>query len=196
VARLLDRELAAAEDPATAALIESLRGIAKAGEFGRSEFLAMCRWKSPRSAPQCAKNGAAAVRRVSRRVFSTRDERARIEALCTLRGVGVPTASAILTLVDPRRYGVLDIRVWKLLFRMGVVEKNPAGTGFRTEHWLQYLAHLRREARRLRAPVRQVELSLFLYHQRVHRGVLYGRPALRTPRRAGGPGPRARRARR
>jgi len=184
----------AEEEPETASLIESLRGIKQAGEFGRAEFLAMCRWKSPRSAPQCERNSARVIRRVSRLALGTRDERERLEALCGLHGVGVPTASAILTLVDPRRYGVLDIRVWKLLFRAGAVEGNPRGQGFHGEHWLQYLACLRREARRLRASVRRVELSLFLHHRRVHRGVLYGPPALRTRRRAGGRARPARRA--
>jgi hypothetical protein len=174
-------ELVAEEEPSTAALIASLRSVRKAGEFGRSEFLAMCRWKSPRSAPRCESNSARAVRLVSRLALGTRDERKRLEALCRLEGVGIPTASAILTLVDPRRYGVLDIRVWKLLYRIGAVEKNPGGAGFRTEHWLQYLDHLRREARRRRVSVRRMEYSLFLHHQSGHRGPLYERR--RTSRR-------------
>jgi hypothetical protein len=168
-------ELVAEEEPSTAALIASLRSVRKAGEFGRSEFLAMCRWKSPRSAPRCEANSARAVRLVSRIALATRDERQRLEALCRLQGVGIPTASAILTLVDPRRYGVLDIRVWKLLYAIGAVERNPGGAGFRTEHWLQYLEHLRREARRRRVSVRRVEYSLFLHHQSRQRGLLYER---------------------
>jgi len=172
---LLDPEDLAEEDASTADLVASLRRVKKAGEFGRAEFLAMCRWKSARSAPQCEANSARAVRLVSRRALGTRDERERLEVLCRLRGVGIPTASAILTLVDPRRYGVLDIRVWKLLFRIGAVRTNPGGAGFRTEHWLEYLAHLRSQARRLRVSVRQVEYSLFLRHQRTQRGPLYDR---------------------
>jgi hypothetical protein len=36
-------------------------------------------------------------------------------------------ASALLTLLDPKRYGVIDIRVWQLLHRMGTSEE-----GYRT----------------------------------------------------------------
>ena len=50
-----------------------------------------------------------------------------MELLTSLAGVSVPVASAILTLIDPRRYGVLDIRVWQLLVALGVMDGKPAG---------------------------------------------------------------------
>ena len=83
-------------------------------------------------------------------------------------------AAAILTLIDPRRYGVLDIRVWQLLYALGAVAWKPAGRGFVARDWEQYLAVLRREARRLRVPVRAVEYTLFRCHVRWQRGRLYG----------------------
>src|SRR5438445_5143702 len=90
----------------------------------------MCRWKSPRALRRYAANPAATVRRVSRAVLAARSERSRLELLTRLRGVSVPTASAILTLIDPRRYGVLDVRAWQLLFGLGSVGRKPAGRGF------------------------------------------------------------------
>lgn len=39
-------------------------------------------------------------------------------------------ASSILMLTNPNRYGVIDIRVWQLLFKMGSVTRNPEGIGF------------------------------------------------------------------
>jgi len=39
------------------------------------------------------------------------------------KGVSVPMASALLTLLDPKRYGVIDIRIWQLLHRMGTSEE-------------------------------------------------------------------------
>ena len=38
-------------------------------------------------------------------------ERKRFEALLDLRGVSVSMASALLVLLNPKRYGVIDIRV-------------------------------------------------------------------------------------
>src|SRR2546425_2991038 len=125
---LLSRALAA-EDPATAALMGELACVRRRGWFTRGEFLRMCRWKSPRAFRHYASNPAARVRRVSRAVLAARSERRRLALLTRLRGVSVPTASAILTLIDPRRYGVLDIRAWQLLFGLGAVERKPAGGG-------------------------------------------------------------------
>ena len=173
VAALLARELAGGEEPATAALVARLRPVRRRGGFTRTEFLRMCRWKSPRAIRRCERNSAARVRRVSRAVFRTRSERRRMELLTGLSGVSVPTASAILTLADPRRYGVLDIRAWQLLFGLGRVGRKPSGRGFALRDWLDYLGELRRHARRLGVPARTVELTLFLCHRKLQKGRLY-----------------------
>ena len=120
------------------------------------------------------KNSPDRIRRQSAMALATRDERARLEALTALNGVAAPTASAILTLTNPRRYGVIDIRVWQLLFDLGSVRTKPGGTGFTFDEWRDYLAVLRLHAKQLGVSVRAVEYSLFLYHQRVQEGVLYG----------------------
>lgn len=90
-----------------------------------------------------------------------------------LHGVSVPVASAILTLLDPERYGVLDIRVWQLLHALGAVARKPSGRGFAGADWESYLACLREAARRLRTSVRRVELTLFHCHRRYQAGRLY-----------------------
>jgi len=139
----------------------------------------MCRWKSPRAQRHYLRNGAARIRDVSRRALAARTERQRIEHLLELDGVSVPVASAILTLLDPRRYGVLDIRAWQMLYAVRGVDVNPAGRGFTVAQWLRYLGTLRAHARRLRATARAVEFTLFLCHRRRQRGLLYdprGRP--------------------
>jgi hypothetical protein len=173
LAELLARELRAGEDPGTLALMRAVRGARRRGALGRDEFLAMCRWKSPRAMRHYVRNSGPAVRRALAAACRARGERSRIEALMALSGVGVPVASAILTLLDPRRYGVLDIRVWQLLYAMRVVGRRPSGRGFTPADWEEYLLALRREAARLGATVRAVELSLFRCHRRLQRGRLY-----------------------
>jgi hypothetical protein len=133
----------------------------------------MCRWKSPRAIGRCEANSARVIRDISRRVYITRAEAARLELLTSLAGVGIPTASAILTLTDPHRYGVIDIRAWQELFRLGAVKDRAGGQGFRTEHWLEYLSILRQQAQTLGASVRQVEYTLFALHQQRQEGLLY-----------------------
>ena len=186
---LLARELVREEDAGTAALVRALAPVRRRGAFTRAEFRRMCRWKSPRARLLWEQNSAARVRAVSRAVLATRDERRRMELLTGLRGVGVPMGSAILTLIDPKRYGVLDIRAWQLLFAIRSVDANRRGQGFTIAQWLDFLAALRAHARRLRVSARTVEYTLFHCHRKFQRGTLYVSPAgARTRRRprAGG----------
>ena len=82
-------------------------------------------------------------------------------------------ASAILTLVDPKRYGVIDIRVWQLLFAIKSVRKKPKGKDFTFKDWYHYLCKLRYHAKELGVSVRAVERTLFYYHKEIQDGVLY-----------------------
>jgi len=82
-------------------------------------------------------------------------------------------ASAILTLTNPQQYGVIDIRVWKVLYRLGSVSSRPSGVGFDFKHWYRYLVILRYHARRLGVDARAVERTLFFHHRRYARGNLY-----------------------
>jgi thermostable 8-oxoguanine DNA glycosylase len=170
---LLDHEHITSEDPGTADIIRRLRGVKINKRLSRGEFLDICYWKSPRSIRLCKRNSAKKVETVSRAIFSTRSERKRLELLTSLHGVSVPTASAILALIDPKNYGVIDIRAWQLLYRLNSVEQKPRGQNFRYEHWYHYLRILRHHAKRLGIHVRLVELSLFKYHQNHQRGSLY-----------------------
>jgi hypothetical protein len=170
---LLRRELLAEEHPATAALIRRLAHVKGAGRFTRAEFLAMCRWKSPRARRHYERNTAGAIRRASGAALAARGERERIEHLTALPGVSVATASAILTLIDPRRYGVLDIRCWQLLRGIRSVAANPRGRAFTARQWEQYLEQLRAHARALGVSARMIEYTLFHCHRKLQRGRLY-----------------------
>jgi hypothetical protein len=82
-------------------------------------------------------------------------------------------ASAILMFLDPRRYGVIDIRAWQLLYAVGAVSENKEGTSFTLKHWLQFLGILRQLASRLGVTARAVELTLFNVHKAHQEGTLY-----------------------
>ena len=42
--------------------------------------------------------------------------RIRVGLLAVLPGVGVPVASAVLALVEPEEYGIIDVRAWEQVF--------------------------------------------------------------------------------
>src|SRR6266566_127372 len=129
VSVLLKQHLSTEEDVKTVALIRELRSACLRGYLTRAELEKVCRWKSPRAIRLIKHNSVAQVRAATRRALATRSERLRLEALRTLDGVSVPMASAILTLIDPRRYGVIDIRVWQLYTLSGRSQKNRAVLG-------------------------------------------------------------------
>ncbi len=193
---LLYRELVGEEHPATGALIRRLAHVRHAGRFTRGEFLAMCRWKSPRARLHYERNTAPVIRRTSTAALAARSERERMEHLTALPGVSVATASAILTLIDPLRYGVLDIRCWQLLFSVRSVAVNESGRAFTIRQWEQYLTRLRGHARALGVSARTIEYTLFHCHRKLQRGRLYDRVAARSAvkRRAPAPPAPARRA--
>lgn len=170
---LLRSELSDREDEKTAELIRSLSHVRKDRFLTKSELLQICRWKSPRALHHINSNHPVTIRRLTSTAFATRSERQRLGALVTLKGVNVPMASAILTLIWPNRYGVIDIRVWQLLYALGSVTKKPSGKGFTFDNWYSMLCKLRYHAKALGVSVRTVERTLFEYHKKIQVENLY-----------------------
>jgi len=170
---LIRDHLSRVEDAETAALIERFRAARRRGYLTKGELMAACRWKSPRSIGRVRLNSPRRIRAATSVALTGKNERDRIQALTELQGVSVPSASAILTLLDPVRYGVIDIRVWQLLHRLGLVDGNPGGTGLTHANWDQFLTLVRRYAAMFRVPARDVERTLFLIHREYQEARLY-----------------------
>jgi len=169
---LIRRFLSMTEHDGTAALIQRLRSARRRGYLTQAELEAICYWKSARAIHHIRTNSRAQIRSATRRALLTRSERRRLAALMELRGVSVPMASAILMLLDPRRYGVIDIRVWQLLHKLGTVTKKPKGVGFNFNNWYQYLMIIRHFSRKLHVTARDIERTLFVAHKKYQRGRL------------------------
>ena len=82
-------------------------------------------------------------------------------------------ASAILMLLDPKRCGVIDVRVWQLLHATGTVTKNPKGIRFTFANWYQFLMLVRHFSKTFGVTAREVERALFLAHKAHQKGSLY-----------------------
>ena len=78
----------------------------------------------------------------------------RVGLLWTLRGVAVPVASAVLALVFPEDYGVIDFRNWRQVF-------GEEGSNFSITDYRRYLAELRRLAQELGWTVQEVDLAIW-----------------------------------
>ena len=108
-----------------------------------------------------AKDDTDLVQELTREAMAHTDEYKRIAVLDRLQGVGIAIASAILTVIDPQAYGIIDRRVWRLLHEYGEVDHDPAGENLTLESWLDYLPKLRHWATELGASAREVERRLF-----------------------------------
>ncbi|MGD1047230.1 MAG: hypothetical protein ABR899_00585 [Candidatus Krumholzibacteriaceae bacterium] len=130
--------------------------IKKAKRLTKEQFLTVCRWKATRSASNAENNTPAFVKRITEFSFSTSDERARVESLTLLDGVGWPTASTILHLFHGDKYPILDFRA---LWSVGV--KPPPKYSF--DFWWQYTLFCRKLARKAGVKMRTLDKALWQY---------------------------------
>ena len=172
---LLGLHLSTTEHPPTDMLIKELSATRKRGYLTKPDLIKVCKWKSARAIKHIRRNRADSIRKVTRAAFRTRSEKKKLTLLTSLYGVGIPMASAILMLTNPSRYGVIDIRVWQLLLKMGAVITNADGIGFDFKEWNRFLMIIRYFARKYKVKARDVERTLFNVHSRYQSGLLYGK---------------------
>jgi hypothetical protein len=172
---LIGLHLSTAERPPTDMLIKELSATRKRGYLTKLDLIKVCKWKSARAIKHIRRNRADSIRKVTRAAFRTRSEQKKLSLLTSLHGVSIPMASAILMLTNPSRYGVIDIRVWQLLFKMGAVTTNAEGIGFDFKEWYRFLMIIRYFARKYKVKARDVERTLFNVHSRYQSGLLYGK---------------------
>ena len=161
------------ENENTLELVRKFRIVRKRGYLTKSELEQVCYWKSQRAIWLIRENSPYLIRKRTGDSFATLCERKKIALLTDLKGVSVPMASAILMLYNPKTYGVIDIRVWKLLYMLGAVGTNPRGAGFRFDEWYQYLVIIRYFADKLHVKARDIEKTLFKVHKVYQKGTLY-----------------------
>ena len=173
IEELIKNELANEEEPKTVELMKKLSGVKEKGYCDQAEFMDICMWKSARPKRHYLENTEEEIIRVTKEAFATKFEKRKMELLTGLKGVSIPTASAILTLTDPESYGVIDIRVWQILHLYNSVKDNPKGIGFDFENWYNYLMKLRYYAKKFNAKARDIERTIFYHHRKIQEGNLY-----------------------
>lgn len=126
------------------------------GYLKRSEFIELCKWKTPRTKLLVRKNPADIVEAVTRAALESRHENVKIGVLRSLYGVSWPTASVVLHFCDKRRYPVLDFRaLWSLGY--------PIPPTYTLDFWLAYTKFVRDLARRTGQSMRIVDRALWQF---------------------------------
>jgi hypothetical protein len=170
---LIGIHLSTKEDLPTQKAIDELLPARKRGYLNKNDLILICRWKSPRAIRHIKRNREETIIKITKAAFKSRSERKKLAHLTQLHGVSVPMASSILMLTNPQRYGVIDIRVWQLLYIMGSVNKNAAGVGFDFKQWYRFLVLIRYFANKYNVKARDIERTLFYVHSLYQKGLLY-----------------------
>jgi len=131
--------------------------VRRTGYFTKRDFLTLCDWKTPRARRFREQNEADFIKEVTQTALSTPSERLRIEVLTLLRGVGWPTASALLHFGAQKRYPILDVRA---LWSVGVKEA-PAIYDF--DLWWAYTQYCRQVAESCGVSMRKLDRALWQY---------------------------------
>lgn len=135
-------------------------GAKKRGFLTFDEFYKICMWKSARQKPNYLKNKNT-VEKITKNAFAEKDESKRIKKLCELNGVDIKTASAILTVVFPKEYGVIDERCLSVLNTYGIKISKYASINT----WLNYLKIMRDLAEDNNKTPRELDMALFAIHR-------------------------------
>ena len=142
--------------PGDAEMEAQVRPARARGHLLRREFLALCRWKTPRSQPRCRRNGDDYIREVTRIALGTKNEELKIRMLLLLDGVSWPTASVILHFCDRGKYPILDVRaLWSVGLR-----RVPA---YSFTLWHAYTLFIRSINRRTGLSMRTIDRALWQY---------------------------------
>lgn len=126
------------------------------------EFYQICMWKSARQKQNYIKNKNI-INDISRKAFVEKDESSKIKQLLELKGVGIPMASAILTIVFPDKYAVIDVRCIQMLNKIGIKIRET----ITLNRWIEYLEIMRELAHENNLIPRQVDQILFSMHREV-----------------------------
>ncbi len=137
----------------------------KRGYLTFDEFYQICMWKSARQKQKyISKNNQKIIENISGRVFKEKGEEKKMKLLCEkLSGVWISTASAILTVIFPEKYAVIDIRCLEIL-REKFNQKINRGISYKT--WLNYLALMRDWAKENNITPRELDMAFFAMHRK------------------------------
>ena len=143
------------------------------GSLSRNTIIKILKWKSPRPLRFYNENEESYIKNITQLSFKEKNDKLKIHILTALKGVNYPSASAILMFKNPDFYPVLDIRVWKQLYKNNLVSVNPRGMSFTLDQWDSYVKIIRSLSRKYNTTAREIEKKLFDYDKLTQEGNLY-----------------------
>lgn len=140
-----------------------LKGVEwkKKGWLTKTEFLEICLWKSRRPKNLYNSNEEIKIKQITQNVFNQNDEIEKINLLIKLKGVSIPTASAILSVTNPQEYPIIDIRCVEALKELELISWKTINTN----NWIDYLKIIREFSKKYKKSAREIEQGLFAFNR-------------------------------
>ena len=136
--------------------------ISKRGYYTKSEFRTVCLWKSRRPKKLYEKNSSTEIKQIFQKALDMKDEKSRIDKISELKGVSIPTASALLSVMAPNEYPIIDIRCIESLKKMDLIKWST----ITSNSWVKYLTLMRELALELNVSPRKLDKALFAFNRR------------------------------
>lgn len=137
-------------------LIDLKPEVQRRGYLTKEELHKIARGKSPRRASLTLENTDAFIKEITGTAFTATDDWTKLLTLTQLRGIGEPTASAILNLLDKGEYPLLDIHA---LWSVGLEWTARVSYPF----WLEYVEFCQDIAHRNSVSMRDLDRALWKY---------------------------------
>lgn len=125
------------------------------------QFFCIVIWKSNRSKSKIRNslaNNNQNVKEITEKLYKERDPIKKVNLLAEIEFVGIPIASAILTVCFPDDFTVLDYRVWNILKERGLVDGSKPTT---IERYLNYVDICKRQAKQLNVSLRDFDRTMW-----------------------------------
>jgi len=132
----------------------------------KDELYKLAHLNSTRSSYHVKKNPADRVEKVTKIAYEIEHEFSKLFLYTSLKGIGVPTASAILTSLNENKHCVIDTRVWATLYRLDYFEKEKES--FKVDDYLKIIRIVRKMAEKTNYNTAEIGYALFAYDV-VHR---------------------------
>ena len=126
---------------------------------------------STRSAYHVRKNSEERCRKVTENVLKLDDDFSKIALISSLKGFKAPTASCVLTALDPEKHAVVDTRVWASLERLGYVDERRET--FDTDDYVKMMKQIREIAQDQNYTPAEIGYALFAWDDKVREGTLH-----------------------
>jgi hypothetical protein len=127
------------------------------------DFYAIITWKANRAISKVKKDlkrKKLSPMKLMSQVSKCRDDREKMKKLDEVKGIGVPIASAILTVCYPKRFTILDSRAWETLYFFKKVKEESVPTNI-NGYFNPYLPACKQWAQDLKVSLRDLDHAMW-----------------------------------